>query len=143
MSGKDNRTLSLHNQVNGLFDLVGGEDVGFFWFISGQPHRFVHVAGEITLRNVFRYVDQNWARSAGCRNVIRFTSNAWQVVGVLYQVVVFNNGDRDAKDVGFLERVFSQHPSHLLATNNDHRNRVHHRRHKSRHCITSTRTRGN
>ena len=56
---------------------------------------------------------------------------------------MFNYGNRDAKDIGFLKRVFSQHPSNLLATDHDHGNGIHHGRHQTCHGVSRARSRSN
>ena len=110
--------------------------------VPRQIHRLIHDAGEGRLADVLGDVDQHGAGTAGGRDVVGFTTDARQVVGVLHQVVMLHDRSRDVEDVGFLEGILAQHPGHLLPAQNDHRHAVHHGRHDPGYSIAGTRAGG-
>ena len=135
LAGEDHRALRLGDQRGGFFH-GGSVDVEIAGrVVAGEIERRVHVAGEGSLGDVLRDVDQHRAGAAGGGDVVGLAGDPRQGVGVLAEVVVLHHRHGDAENVGFLEGVLAEHPGHGLAAEHDHRDRVHHRGHQAGHGV--------
>ena len=131
LTGEDHGALGTCEQTGGFFNanLINLEV--FFGMVAGQIHRLVKGAGEGALAEVLGNVDQNRTRATRGGDVVGLLGDAGQGIGALDQVVVLHDRGRDVEDVGFLEGVLAQHPTHRLTAKDDHRDAVHLRRHET------------
>lgn len=84
---------------------------------------FVH--SDLLLGNIARNVDQNRTRTASSGDIECFSDDAWKILRILYENIVFGDRCRDAGDVGFLERVGPDEVLGNLTSDRNNRNRIH------------------
>ena len=81
----------------------------------------------LSLKCVFRNVNQHRTGTAGRGDVERFMHHLRQVRGVLHQKVMLGRRARDAERVRFLKRIGAHQLARNLAGDRHDRNRIHHR----------------
>ncbi len=93
---------------------------------GGRRRVPVELAGG--LLGVLGDVDEHGTRPAGLGDEERLAHDGRDFVGARDEVVVLRDGQRDARDVGLLERVGADEAAADLPGDADDRRRVHHRR---------------
>ena len=107
--------------------------------VARKVKLWIHVSGEVSGGNILRNINEHRPRSTGGGDVVGFLGNPHEIVCLFNEVVVLHDGNRDSKNIGFLEGVLTKHPCNLLPANNDHRNGVHLGGHQSGDCISCSR----
>ena len=133
VAGEDERTFRLVDEVHRTreFGLPGREVRPL------MGHRRVFGPFEVArlLLTVFRHVDEHRAGPARSRDMEGLAHGGGDVLGVGQQVVVLGDGQRDARDVAFLEGVGAdQLAAHLPGDADDGRG-IHHRRRDTGHEV--------
>ena len=100
--------------------------------------------GRVTLSrsHILWQVDQHRPLAPCIGDVESLHHHTRDVVGVLHQIGVLDDGYRNAKHVGFLERVLAKHGGDRLPREHDHRHRVHLCRQQARDRVCRTRAGG-
>ena len=83
------------------------------------------IYSDLLLGNIARNVDQNRTRTAGSGDIECFSDDAWKILRILYENIVFGDRCRDAGDVGFLERVGPDKVLGNLTGDRNNRDRIH------------------
>ena len=97
------------------------------WPITGQPHFWWPAEHHFVLQNVFGQVHQHRAGAARLGDIERLGDDAWNIVAITDEEVVFGHRHGDAGDVGFLEGIGADEgPPNLSGDRND-RHTVHRR----------------
>ena len=128
MTGKDHRAARAVNQLErGAAIRVGDRGAGHT-DMPGIRRRALlpfELAGR--LLGVLRDVDEHGSGPAGGGDGKRLAHGPGDVLGARHQIVVLGDRQRDAGDVGFLERVGADEPAAHLTGDADNRRRIHHR----------------
>ena len=116
-AGVDDGALGLFEEAHGL---VEGDFVDFGEELVAAEVDFVGVDGlGAAFLDVFGHVDDDGAGAAGLGDVEGFLDDAGDIVGVGDEVAVFDDGEGDAEEVGFLEGAAADHEGGDLAGDGD------------------------
>ena len=138
MSAQDDRLLCLFDQLHRI--------------IQRRTRRVHHrlVTRQFYLCGIFEFagldlrilanIDQHRTRTPTAGNVERLADGSSDLICAGDEIVVFGDGQRDARHIGFLKRVTADEMRRHLPGDENHRNRVHHRSGDARHQIRRTGT---
>ena len=112
--------------------------MSFVWIVAGKIELRVHLGGKHSRGNVLWHINQNGARATSGGDMVGFLGNTNEIVGFLYEVVVFYYGNSDSENVGLLEGVLAQHPGDLLSADHDHGDGIHLCSHESGDGVSSS-----
>ena len=135
----EHRATRLADQAGGLPDLLGVRPGGRP--VAGQSGLDRPAEGGLGLQDVLGQVDQDRAGTPGGGDVERLGDRPRDVRRVGDQHVVLGDRQRDAADVGFLERVGADELAAHLPRDRDDRHRVEHRVRERRHEVRRPRAR--
>ena len=128
VAGEDDRPLGAVDQLERRLAIGLGDGRPRHADMAGVRRRLVPLELARGLLRVLGDVDQDRAGPALRRDGESLAHGARHVLGAGHEIVVLRDRQRDAGDVGFLERVRPDQPAADLAGDADDRRRVHHRR---------------
>ena len=101
----------------------------FWWGGWRKVARDIHLGGPRDLGggllDVFRDIDDDGTWAAGGGDMKGFSDNAGDIARAHDEIAVFNDGESDAEDVGFLESATPDGGGGDLAGDGDHGHGVH------------------
>ena len=138
--GQNQRPLRVPNQLQRLFILcLRGREIGP---VSAHLRRgALPIEFACALLRVLGDVDQHRSRTPGFGHVHGFADGVRDFIRASDEIIVLGDGQRDAGDVGFLERVGTEQLAADLPGDAHDGRRVHHGRGNTGHHVGGARTR--